>query len=315
MEEHHSQPVPVSLIIFNVALVVLIGALGVLVYITPKGSTPSQNITQVPPKNKHLFDALTLKAQSVVVYDAYTHEVIYEKDKDTSRPLASITKVMMALTARDILPANEKISINKDFLREEGDSGLFVNETWRLKDLVNFALVVSSNDGAKAIASVAGSFGMQVPEYSIGREKFIEKMNEKARSLNLPTLSFYNETGLDVAGAKSGGYGSAYDVAKLFAYVLQTSPDIFEGTTKPKEVVSSLEKQHSAENTNEIISKIPNPLASKTGYTALAGGNLAVAFDAGVGHPIVIVVLGSTESDRFTDMLQLVNTTMAYIRS
>lgn len=52
-------------------------------------------------------------------------------------------------------------------------------------------------------------------------------------------------------------------------------------------------------------------MASKTGLTDLAGGNLAIAFDAGLGHPIVVVVLGSTEDGRLTDVENLVDATLA----
>jgi D-alanyl-D-alanine carboxypeptidase len=54
-------------------------------------------------------------------------------------------------------------------------------------------------------------------------------------------------------------------------------------------------------------------LASKTGYTDLAGGCLVVAFNAGINHPIIIVVLGSSPDGRFSDVLNLASTTLAYI--
>ncbi len=64
---------------------------------------------------------------------------------------------------------------------------------------------------------------------------------------------------------------------------------------------------HDAINTNDIVSRIPNLIGSKTGYTDLAGGNLTVAFDAGFDRPIIITVLGSSREERFTDVLKLVN--------
>ena len=70
---------------------------------------------------------------------------------------------------------------------------------------------------------------------------------------------------------------------------------------------------HVAVNTDLDIGKIPGLLASKTGFTALAGGNLVVAFDASIGRPIIVVVLGSTEDGRFTDVAQLTSSSLAYI--
>ena len=57
---------------------------------------------------------------------------------------------------------------------------------------------------------------------------------------------------------------------------------------------------------------MPGLLRSKTGFTDLAGGNLAVIFDAGMNHPVAIVVLGSTQSGRFTDVKTLMAATLAH---
>ena len=62
----------------------------------------------------------------------------------------------------------------------------------------------------------------------------------------------------------------------------------------------------SAFNTNEALGAIPGLIMGKTGYTDLAGGNLAVVFDVGLSHPVIAVVLGSTIDGRFTDMKQIV---------
>jgi D-alanyl-D-alanine carboxypeptidase len=63
-------------------------------------------------------------------------------------------------------------------------------------------------------------------------------------------------------------------------------------------------------NTNVSINQISGLLASKTGFTNLAGGNLAVVFDAGFMHPVVIVVLGSTVDGRFSDVVNLEKITL-----
>ena len=69
------------------------------------------------------------------------------------------------------------------------------------------------------------------------------------------------------------------------------------------------------ENTNKVVDAIGTVLASKTGYTTLAGGNLVVAFDAGVDRPIIVVVLGSTHQGRFYDVLKLVEATRAQLKN
>jgi D-alanyl-D-alanine carboxypeptidase len=58
--------------------------------------------------------------------------------------------------------------------------------------------------------------------------------------------------------------------------------------------------------TAEPILEFPGLIGAKTGYTDLAGGNLVVAFDLEIGHPVIAVVLGSTQEGRFTDMRALI---------
>ncbi len=139
-------------------------------------------------------------------------------------------------------------------------------------------------------------------------------MNQTAQALGLSQTYYINENGLDVNADISGGYGSAENIGSLLTYIITHKPDLLEATRYPTATISSFSKNHVAKNTDTIINEIPGLIASKTGYTSLAGGNLAVAFDAGLQRPMVIVVLGSTESGRFTDVSQLVKATMNYVR-
>ena len=238
---------------------------------------------------------------------------LFKKNEFVQLPLASLTKLMMSLTATDLLPRDSHITIKKEFLQEEGDTGLLAGESWRLKDLLDFSLLVSSNDGARSIASVVGAFDLKSQDYDLGRKDFITKMNETAGKLGLKQTYFVNESGLDI-GNVSGGYGSSIDVARLMQYILTNHPEILEATKYPNLTIDSLNKKHIAKNTNTNIGEIPGLIASKTGYTELAGGNLAVAFDASIGRPIIVVVLGSTEAGRFADVSNLVKASLDYIR-
>jgi D-alanyl-D-alanine carboxypeptidase len=234
---------------------------------------------------------------------------LYAKNAEAQLPLASVAKVMVALTSTRIIPDYTLISINSKDLREEGDSGLFVGEEWRLKNLLDFALMVSSNDAINSIASIAGSQIVSKQKTKTSGELFIDEMNKTAREIGLTQTYFLNGSGLDLSGGISGGYGSAEDMAKLFAYVLKEKPELLEATSYSSLTLSSNSHNHVALNTNKAINNIPNVLASKTGFTDLSGGNLVIAFDAGLMRPIVISVLGSSYDGRFTDMEKLVSTT------
>ncbi len=137
--------------------------------------------------------------------------------------------------------------------------------------------------------------------------QFVAAMNIRAEELSLHSLSFHNPTGLDRSSTQAGAYGSARDVSFLMEYILEQYPDLLISTTRPSDrIFNTSGAYHDAENTNAIVSEIPNLLGSKTGYTELAGGNLTVAFDAGYNRPIIVTVLGSTRSGRFSDVTTLI---------
>ena len=122
-----------------------------------------------------------------------------------------------------------------------------------------------------------------------------------------------NGNGLDLSTAVSGGYGSARDVARLAGALVRHAPDIVRATTEETARATSAEGSvYRVKNTDPMTSVIPRLLLSKTGFTDLAGGNLTLVFDAGIAHPVAVVVLGSSKDARFTDGLALVASALAH---
>lgn len=252
------------------------------------------------------FSTITLEAKAAYVIDLKSGKVLFDKNSEAELPLASLTKLMTAVAALSVVPESTIITIDKDDLALEGDSGLYENERWRLGDLLGLTLIESSNDGAFAVASSIGVVEAGVDDKIAGRAKFIELMNDKAKEFGLSQTYFNNSTGLDESVAVAGGYGSARDIATLIGYAVANYPDIFRNTKYNELKMDSLNKiSHTAVNTNKALDGIPFIIASKTGYTDLAGGNLAIVFDAGIGEPIAAVVLGSTLDGRFEDIKKL----------
>jgi len=262
------------------------------------------------------FSEIDLEAKSVFIWDIKNQKPIFEQNADEVRPLASISKMLLAAVSTDILPPNTQITIESEFLGAEGDTGLLASERWTLKDLLDFSLLVSSNDGARAIASVAGAKNLHGTDYESGREEFIRLMNKKAQSWGMASINIINEAGLDSEEDKSqsGAYGTAREIALMFERLLLKYPQIIETTRESQLSLTSLSNiEHSAINTNQTVNSIPGITASKTGYTDLAGGNLAIIFDPSIGRPMVVVVLGSTFEDRFSDVEKLVKATREYV--
>jgi len=263
---------------------------------------------------RSVFPIVNIGAKAAYVYDIHTKTVLFAKNENTRLPLASLTKVMSALVAQDLSPLYGIVVVSSEALTAEGDSGLIQNEKWSLKDILDFSLLTSSNDGMRAVALSLGalSSAKASPEEIIN--DFVGEMNRKASELGLKNTYFWNETGLDESDLKGGAYGTARDISTLLEYALINYPEMFAATRESVGAFQSLDNhRHLAKNTNGLAAEIPGLLASKTGYTNTAGGNLVIAFDPELGRPIIVSILGSSEQGRFEDVHALVKAVMQYI--
>lgn len=297
-------------------VIVFLGAIFVIVILTVFTThNKSSDLVYVEDKviyRHNYFDDISLEAKAAFVWDVNRKESLYSLNEEAQLPLASLTKLMTAITASDILPESSVVTVDKEALLKDGDSGLLENERWSFKDLIKFTLIVSSNDGASAVASVAGLLKSNFPVKAESEKAFVRAMNLKAKEIGLTQTYFINPTGLDINGIISGAYGSARDMAKLLEYVITNNPEIVENTRKSEITFTSLNNiDHTAVNTNSSIDSMPGLIASKTGLTDLAGGNLVIAFDAGLNHPIIVSVLGSTQEGRFRDVEKLIAASLA----
>lgn len=283
---------------FFMAALVLLG--GVFIYTThdDRLTTQAEQI-EVVVKDKHNpFDDVNVVAPSVMVYDIRDDKVLFARNEDERMALASLTKLMSAIIVKEAVDPEEVVYITPDAIELEGDNGLLVNEAWHAHDLLALTLVASSNDGTRAFRNHI---------QNTQENDLVDLMNQKAKELGLTNTYFINESGLDVNEKISGGYGSASDVVKLLTYAYKNHTEVLKQTKEEELVLSSLNYgEHVVENTNKVAGNIPSLVISKTGFTDIAGGNLAVVFEKEPRHPIAVVVLGSTIDNRFSDVEQLV---------
>jgi D-alanyl-D-alanine carboxypeptidase len=251
------------------------------------------------------------------VLDLTNNQVLYQKNPNAQLPLASITKVPLALVVAEAMPPDSQITIPFDTAPQGNAQRLAKGDTWKVQDVIDFTLVASSNEGAQILADAANSAVLQkYPEAPHGGvdSAVLWRMNNLAKNLSLSRTYFINVNGLDVSTTEAGAYGSAYDIAELFAYAAEHSPAVFAATTHDSLQLQSIGGQEtSAINTDKALDAIPGILMGKTGYTDLAGGNLAVVFSVAPNHPVVAVVLHSSVNGRFDDIKKLVQATQAAI--
>ena len=270
--------------------------------------TQSQTAAIVEPSEPDPFASVALIAKGAYVLDMTTGQVLYKQNASAQLPLASLTKIALVLSVIQVLPSDTLVSTPATYSAPPsgGTERLPAGQTWNLDDAISFTLTASSDDGADLLASAANDAIHQAYPQSPAQGATVWRMNDLVQQLGLTNTYYLNDNGLDISTTQSGAYGSAHDMAMLFAYAASTSPATFAATTRPSVTVRSTSGVAATGiNTDTALDQIPGITMGKTGYTDLAGGNLAVVFNA-AGHKIVAIVLGSTLDGRFTDMEQLV---------
>ena len=198
-------------------------------------------------------NAVDTSAKSAILYEINTGEILYEKNANEKRPIASTTKIMTALLVIENGNPDHIVEIKTEQVGIEGTS-LYLKEGEKIsvKNLLYGLMLKSGNDAAEALAAyIAGN----VPD-------FVSMMNEKAKSLGMENTNFENPHGLP----DDNHYSTAYDMALLSAYAMKNG--IF------KEIVST--KSYTAEgrsfvNHNKLLNMREEVDGIKTGYTKKAG--------------------------------------------
>ena len=289
----------------GIALLFASGILA-LFLILPQPSQPAAPapIAVATSTGPDAFAQVPIEAKAAIVYDLATGETLYAKNADAQLPLASLTKLLTVYAALSELSPDTRISIPADATRLDAPHAFSAGQVFSLSDLARLTLTASLNDGAAAIA-----------EATAERENRTQNdmLASAAAGLALSQTYAVNGSGLDESTSVSGGYGSARDLARLAGALVKKAPEIAAATTHSSaQGTSEGGTSFSVKNTDPMVGTLPRLLLSKTGFTDLAGGNLALVFDAGIEHPIAVIVLGSSQKARFTDGTALVAATLAH---
>ena len=207
-----------------------------------------------------------ISAPSALLMEASTGQVIYEKDADSKRPPASVTKVMTLLLIFDALQEG-KIRLEDEVPTSEyaasmGGSQVFLEpgEVQTVETLIKCISVASGNDACVCMA-----------EYICGNEQeFVNQMNERAKGLGMENTHFVNCNGLDADGHVT----TARDIALMSRELINTYPQIFDYCNIWMEDITHTTKKGSTQfgltNTNKMIRQYEYATGLKTGSTSLA---------------------------------------------
>ena len=281
-------------ILFGIFLAIL--ATNSIGYEPIKQQTPNTAVTPLPQQNttenfyfiKDSNKKPNVSAESYFVGDLDTGEVILEKNENKIFPIASVSKLMTAVVSKDIQDQTEVTKISKTALATAGKNGdLRLNEKIKISDLIYPMILESSNDAAVAIAE------------NSGKDTFIEKMNDKAKSLNLLNTSFQDPSGLS-----NKNLSTVSDLFKFSQYLKKNTPDLLQLST----LKSYKTKNHIWFNISQFLN-IPGYQGGKRGYTDESKQTALSLFTLPLGSTgmrnIGITILRSP--DRLKDMKNIVS--------
>ena len=233
------------------------------------------------------------RAASVIVEDARSGEVLYEKNADATRAAASTQKLLTALIVAEDGFLDRPVTVQAvDTWADPVRLNIKSGDTYPRIDLLRALLVKSPNDVARCLArDNAGSI-----------EGFAMKMNAKARALGATHSNFVNPNGLPMPDQ----YSTARDLA-IIARAAYANPTIRSIVCLPQLVFRYANgRTRQLENTNKVLKRLPYCNGMKTGYTE-AAGHCLIASGTIPGRDVIVVVLGDSKSRVWEDASALLS--------
>ena len=230
-------------------------------------------------------------ASSAIMIDARTGSIIFFKNPDVRRPVASTQKLLTALLVAEHGGLDSRVRVATDDCAVEPTKlGVKPGEVYTKRELLGAMLVHSCNDAAVCLArNDAGSV-----------EAFARLMNAKALSLGAESSHFVNPNGLP----KSGQYSTARDMSRI-AFAAYHNPTLRQFVRLPGLIFTySSGRRRFLEPTNKLVTRSTVFNGMKTGYTD-ASGRCLVSSASDKGREVILVQLGGTHHTLWDDAERL----------
>lgn len=255
------------------------------------------------PTEGEAVSAIDVSAPSAILMESSTGTVIYEKDADTARPPASVTKIMTMLLIFDALESG-KINLEdevttSEFAASMGGSQVFLEpgEIQTVNTMLKCISVASANDACVAMA-----------EYICGsEEEFVRQMNERAKGLGMENTNFVNCNGLDTEGHVT----TARDIALMSRELITKYPQIQDYCMIWMENITHTTSKGSSEfgltNTNKLVRQYKYATGLKTGSTGEAKFCVSATAKKDEIELISVIMAAEDSKARFKDATTLLN--------
>ena len=264
-------------------------AISILLILAPAPHRAAAQETGAPP------GAPKLDAGSWALIDADTGLYLAGKDPDKQVPIASTTKIMVALVALDEgVDMDEKVTVSEDAAAYAtlpySYVGLYPYDQVSVEDLLTAALVPSGTDAVYALAEHLGDGSV---------DEFVGKMNDKAKEMGLKNTHYENPAGID----DPENYSSAGDLAVMTREAMKY-PEFRKIVAQPEATISTQDRQIQIVNTNLLV--VPNSgytygpaTGVKTGTTRQAGACLVASAESGDESYIAVILDAAGDFQRF----------------
>lgn len=256
----------------------------------------------VNPATDRDFD---VPCQAAILIDEDSGTVLYEKNADESRPIASITKVMTLLLTFEALESG-KVSLNdivpvSEHAYHMGGSQIWLEpgEQLTLDEMLKAICISSANDAAVAVAEFIGG----------SEPAFVEQMNARAQELGMQNTTFRNACGLD----EDGHLSTARDVALMSREMLLNHPEVENYCTVWMDSLRGGNTQ--LVNTNKLLKSYSGITGLKTGTTGKAGVCISASATRNDLRLIAVVLGSSSGKERFAAATSLLDYGFAMFES
>ena len=249
------------------------------------------------------YSQIEIDARYIILQDHYSGQILYEKDADSQIYPASMTKIMTAIVAFDLLKKGETsldemitISENAWRLSQSGYSSMFImlNDQVTIEDLLKGIIIVSGNDACVALA-----------EGLSGTEKdFVILMNEKAEEIGLENTHFNNSSGINDVD----NYSTVRDILKMSAYMIKNYPEYysyFKDTSFTWDRTGG--DPITQGNRNPLLYKNIGADGIKTGFLTVEQYSLASSIKVGARRITAVASGFKTKNSRSRESLRMLN--------
>lgn len=234
----------------------------------------------------------TINSRSAIVFDRTTGSILYGKNENEKRKMASTTKIMTAIIVIENANLSDTVTISAKSAGTGGSRlGLHTNDKISVQDLLYGLMLCSGNDSAVALAEYVGG----------DIEGFANLMNKKSNSLGLTSTHFVTPHGLD----NDSHYTTAYELSIITDYALKNETFRKYVSTKNCTILINGNPK-TISNTNELLGNLDGVYGVKTGFTNGANRCLVTSVKRNNMDLICVVLGADTKKDRTRDSIQLI---------